>query len=149
MTPVVDERFPENRYAIHKSTEFKTELFMLFPKSKGLVDLLYSNLSTFIEPSLRKTEDLKKKFPNISAERANYKNNENITYGKNGFISYRKGLYYYHTYQFVRNGYSKFEIASMYDPTQRTKKNVLNELLNIIQKATFGIPHESCTEHSI
>ena len=147
--PIVDERYPKNRYATHKETPHKKEVFMLFPKEKEYIEKLYQDLRKFSEPSLERIKKHKRCYPNISAEIANYKSNEKTSFGKSGFILYRKAIYHFHVYQFVDNNYSKIEVAGMYDPKQRKGENVLNELLNIIEISTERIPNENCMEHSI
>lgn len=137
------------RYGIHKETDQKTEVFMLFPKKYDWFEVVRGNLKTFKKPSQEMINFIRRNHPDVSAMLKSLRNSEVISYAESGFIQYRNSIYVHHAYQFVRNDHSKIEIAAAFNPKRRSRAAVERELRQIMEKATSGVPHVDYFHHSL
>ena len=139
----------ELRYGIHKETQKKLEAFMLFPKEQHWIDMVKANIQEFPVPNQRRIGKLKSKHPDLGAMMSGCRSNVVISYAPPGFIEYRKSIYAYHIYQFIRNDHTKIEITAYFDPKKRSKERVLHEVEQVLDKVTFGVKYTEYFHHSL
>ena len=139
----------DDRYGIHKESDKTIEVFMLCPKTQHNIDFIKENLCKFKQPNKQKINQVKRKHPNMPAMMKNCKSSDIKSYAKPGFIEYRNAVYCYHLYQFIRNDHSKIEITAVFNSKKRSKKSVMHELEQVIDRVTWGIPHVPYYEHSL
>jgi len=149
MTRLLPNTGYQYKYAVHKETDCSVESFCFIRKNYTDIDLVMSRLRDFPKPPQRKINRILHENPNVSAAISSFKSNHVKSYAKPEFVSYRRSLYLVHVYQFVNNDHCKIEISTPFDPKVRPKDSVTREMVQVLEKLTFGIPHVNCLKHSL